>query len=389
MTDFSKTYPGLRTIAVIGGGRWARVIIDELMRIVPSTTTISVHTPRNIVGMSEWAAKRDYKNITVHTEFLPFKEAERSAAIVANAACNHEVAVRHALDAGVAVLVEKPVTLFASSTRELYELAKKKGLYFASAHVYMFARYISFLAKWVLEDEPITHIGIVWNDQHAEVRYGEQKTFDQSLPIYADCLPHILSVIEMLVPELSFKFQSLRLNQGGAHLEMDISLERISCKVEMKRNSGTRQRIINVESANRSYICDFSKEPVRMSCDAVDVDYNEDIEPRPLECLLRAFLTGAVTGKFDPRLDIRHGLRVNYIIDEVANKYAEEQRLWLANALTDGHSKDCDGLLYGVGELLLAKNLTDSASLQMDINRIINDCSERDKSYILEYFNNL
>lgn len=202
-------------IVVIGGGRWARVIIGQLKGFVPQSTAIKIHTSRNIIGMSKWVVEQRYKNVWVETEFLQFDTCKTSAVIVANAARDHEMAIDAGLTVGAAVLVEKPVTLSTNSARRLSDLANDRGLYFASAHVFMFASYIATFAKKVTSSGPIEHIRVIWCDRKMEERYGENKTYDPSLPIYADCLPHVLSIFEILAPDLSLKFVCLSLYRGG------------------------------------------------------------------------------------------------------------------------------------------------------------------------------
>ncbi len=378
-------------IVVIGGGRWARVIIGQLQDIIPTSTTINIHSSRNVIGMSKWVAEQRYTNVWVAAEFLRFDACKTRAVIVANAARDHEMAIDVGLSVGAAVLVEKPVTLSTNSARRLSDLAKDRGLYFASAHVFMFAHYIASFAKQVAVAGSIEHIRVIWCDQKAEERYGENKSYDSSLPIYADCLPHVLSIFEMLAPDLPLHFVRLSLYRGGSHLEFQMMLGAIPCNIRFERNSDARQRIIEVRNERQHFRCDFTQEPGAIFCGEIkeESDMDWDRSPRPLASQLTAFLRGAGGGYRDPRLDIKHGLRACRMIDDVSANYNEAQQLWLIENLVVERSWIGDDLQYALSELLLAKGILDGLTLEDEINRVYKDCSGRSAAYIVNYLSNI
>ncbi len=378
-------------IAVIGGGRWARVIVGQLQDLVPKATTIRIHTSRNIIGMSKWVADQRYKNVSVETKFLQFDACKTSSVIVANAARDHEIAIDAGLNIGAAVLAEKPVTLSTNSARRLYDLAKDRGLYFASAHVFMFADYITSFAKLVEATGSIEHIQVIWCNQREEERYGENQTYDPSLPIYADCLPHVLSIFEMLASDLPLKFVGLSLYRGGRHLELQMLLGTVPCDIIFERNCDARQRIIEVVNARTHLRCDFTREPGTIFCGEIkkETDIDWDRRPRPLASQLTAFLRGAGGGYRDPRLDIKHGLRACRMIDEVSASYIQARQLWLVENLVIKCSRVGDDLRYALTELLLAKGILDGLELEDEINRIYKDCSGRSAAYIVNYLSSM
>ena len=377
-------------IIVIGGGRWARVIIDQLQDFFPKSSTIKIHT-RNIIGMSQWVTEKRYKNVLVETDFLRFDAYKTAAVIVANAARDHEMAIDAALNIGAAVLVEKPVTLSTNSALRLSEVAKDRGLYFASAHIFMFAHSIASFAKQVAAAGPIEHIRVIWFDQKVEERYGENKTYDPSLPIYADCLPHVLSIFEMLAPDLPLQIVCLSLFQGGSHLELQMMLGTISCSISLKRNSDARQRIIEVKNGRHELKCNFTREPGAIFCGGIKEESEIDLErsPRPLVSQLTAFLRGAGGGYRDPRLDIKYGLRACRVIDDVSESYSKAQRLWLVENLVVKYSSISHDLCYALSELLLAKGTLNTLEQEYEINRVYKDCNGRTAAYIINYLINM
>lgn len=311
-------------IAVIGGGRWARVLTEALCGVVPSSVNISVHSLHNADFMSAWVMKKELgRQIQVYSDWPHFLSSAQSAVIVVNAARDHEKAIRWALSAGIPVLVEKPVTLTAAASQSLADLAFGKNIRFASAHVFLFARYVKNFANRVAELNSIRSIHVCWTDPKSEYRYGEKKRHDQGLPFFMDCLPHILSIVGTLIPALPRRCDKLVFKKGGSGLEIRIWFDDVPCNVYMERDGDERQRIIDVVADKEKLQLDFSKEPgtIISGKSIVNGDPDWDIKERPLAGMLMSFLKWVAGGEFDQRLDIKLGLQANRIIDQVCDIY--------------------------------------------------------------------
>lgn len=318
----SALYP--ESVAVIGGGRWARVLTEVLCDLVPPSVGISVHSLHNANAMLIWAKSRGFaQRIQISSDWPKFHSGSVNAAIVANAARDHEKAVEWALSAGVPVLVEKPITVTAATSQRLVDMAKIRNIRFAAAHVFLFAKYFENFSKFVFESGNIRRLRVHWIDPRLEERYGERKQFDPTLPIFTDCLPHVLSMIGVLVPNLPQKCENLKFLRGGARLELELSVGDIPCNVQLERNSDKRQRTIEVDTTQQILKLDFSKEPgiIVSGSETIDADPDWMLKKRPLTRMLTAFLQWAAGGEFDSRLDIEIGLRANRVIDQVSDLY--------------------------------------------------------------------
>ena len=149
------------TIAVIGGGRWARVLTGVLCGLVPPSVGISVHSLHNADSMSAWVSERGFsQRIHVSSVWPQLLSVKSKAVIVANAARDHERAIEWALSSGAPVLVEKPIALTAAASQRLANLACRRSLYFAAAHIFLFAGYIENFSKIVAEAESIRFIRV-------------------------------------------------------------------------------------------------------------------------------------------------------------------------------------------------------------------------------------
>jgi predicted dehydrogenase len=133
-----------------------------------------------------------------------------SVLFVVNSARDHELSASWAITNNIPVLIEKPFTLSSESTLGLIQLAHEKSSFLASAHVFLFASYITRLKAFIHSSPAITSIDFKWHDSQGEYRYGDKKSFDLSLPVFADVFPHIYSILDYLFPNLSISNISRR-----------------------------------------------------------------------------------------------------------------------------------------------------------------------------------
>lgn len=346
-------YPS--SVAVIGGGRWARVLADMLCGLVPPCVKVSVHSPSNAKAMSAWVSERGLKDrIRVASGLPEFSSGTSNAVIVANAARDHEKSVEWALSNGFPVLVEKPLTLSLTASQRLADLARNQKTYFAAAHVFLFASYVETFSKLVAAENSIQFIRVLWMDPQSESRYGEAKSYDPGLTVYADWLPHVISILGTLIASQTLICKKLEFLRGGAHLKIDIQLGDVPCEIELVRNGDCRQRIIEVTTEQKKISLNFASEPGTIISDSQvlcgDVDWN--VKPKPVSRMIGAFLLGAAGGVRDDRLDISIGLRASRAIEQVSSLYYSALLSWLSKKLMAIQDDGDSDLRYALTEII-------------------------------------
>lgn len=341
-------------IAIIGGGRWARVLTETVGNIVSSSTLISMYSPHNASAMSLWVLEKNFKqDVRVHSDISKLEAHKIDVAIVVNAARDHALITEKIIRLGVPVLVEKPVTLSHAMTYRLTRLADEKGVLLAAAHVFLFSRYLDNFSHLVSNQGKIKSIYVNWTDPRLESRHGESKQYDQSLPIFYDWLPHVLSIITALTSSASIKDINTYFYKGGAHVEIECMLSDVFCHIKLVRNDNVRRRVFEVV-ADKVLKLDFSDEPgtIYNTEPSICGDEKWDVEKRPLAQMLSTFLVQASGGNIDKRLDINIGLRANRLIDGVASLYSQALLSWLKAKLVSPVLVDTD-LEYALKEIIL------------------------------------
>jgi predicted dehydrogenase len=366
-------------VAVIGGGRWARVLIEVVCSLTPMSVKISVHSPRNFSAMEGWVVARGLEDrIRVCSDYPKSIAGKRGAVIVANAARDHEKAIEWALHQGLPVLAEKPVTLSFFATQRMIDLADSQNTYLATAHVFLFASYIETFSKLVSNEKSIVSVRVLWSDPQIESRYGEAKNYDPGLPIYADWLPHIISILKTFTAGPAILSENIGFYKGGSHLIINLLYGQIPCQIEIARNHNSRQRIIEVNTENKKITLDFGSEP-GVICINAKVLYDDgdwDRNPKPVSNMLSAFLKAAVGGSCDARLDCLIGLSASQLIDQTAALYRAALFPWLNGELNKHQDAISSDLRYALAEILQMNDLESIAPMEQRINYLYRHLKE-------------
>lgn len=377
-----KSYPNY--IAIIGGGRWARVIIEVLCEVVPRKTNINIYSPHNADGMSKWLKQKKFQQkIKISKKISNFDNSKIEAAIIVNAAKDHEWATKNLLVNSIPVLVEKPLSLSYLATKNLMDLANFNKTLLCSAHVFLFAQHIVNFSNDVKKSGDIKSIYIEWRDEKNENRYGEIKSYDAGLPIYFDCLPHIFSIISTVVSLGKVTIHDVSLFRGGSKVQIRFNVSGIDCEVKLERNSKYRSRLFSIEKINQKSILDFSKDTVVTRDEEKIVNSlieSQHLTEKPVALMLKAFMNQLRLSMFDSRLDPSLSLYVNKFIEQVSHFYNTETLLLLKSKLISPVLLD-DDLRYLLSEVILFNQTINLSELESKIENVQNAFSGDNGDY--------
>jgi hypothetical protein len=345
-------------ISLIGGGRWARTIASVLSGLPGRADDIVLHSPSNFAGLKTWVAQPQFAGrLRVENAWPMFGAGpdRPSAVIVANRVAEHFEAAYSALNAGIPVLVEKPVSVFAHEIEQLTDIARTQGTILAAANsAFLFARYFRAYAETTAAMRQGQSLWFIWTDGVADIVRNEAKSFDSAVTVFDDVLPQILP----LIGELQFGdcvLDSIDVQRGGARLEIGLRSRQRPVVLVLARDDEGRQRRIEIATARDQAILHFANEPgmIDISGQQRNGDPLWDSAPRPLATMLTAFLAAVEGASLDRRLSPNLAKSSAMLASAIRARYVKHQTQWLDERL--GAPLDAS-LLYALTELSGVRN---------------------------------
>jgi len=257
-------FQDVKTIAIVGDGRWAKVYISVLC---------SLKLPYQLIIVSKSNKFQELQILCESTLPLIFVSSIDellnnhivNMAIVVNSIRAHFESAQKLIDKGISVLIEKPISLEENQVDLLFNKAVKKDICIVPALTFLQCSYIQNFSQ-ILSDcnEQPEKITIEWADPLGEVRYGNLKKYDFSVSIAQDVMPHIWSILSEVLSciDINFYVESCSIQRGGQHVKFASTIKGISCDISLERNSNLRRRFLSAEFKKSPNIeLDFTIEP--------------------------------------------------------------------------------------------------------------------------------
>ncbi len=329
-----RTYLPLKSILIVGGGRWSRVILNVLDIHLPLNIAISIFSKKNISFMRRWARLNlSHRSFHYYSCLDDVCFAEHSACIVANSAHDHEYIAAKSLLFNVPVLVEKPLAPSLDAVHRLITLEQQTKSKLCCSLVFSFAKYIQrFVDSCAFLSKPI-YLQFDWLDSFAQINYGESKSFDPSIPVFVDCLPHIFSIISPLIDVSNASISDLILNNGGSNVCINLYANKSTLSLNIARNYVKRVRLIKLYDSNQQSISlDFSTEPgvLDVCGESFSADPLWGRESSPLASMLLSFLDGVLSGTWDDRFNSHNSIPSSCLSNSLMPIYHQKQDAWVS-----------------------------------------------------------
>ncbi|MEP1558071.1 MAG: Gfo/Idh/MocA family oxidoreductase [Hyphomicrobiales bacterium] len=249
-------------VAVIGGGRWARVIASTLDSLLPSQVKISLCSFSNSTGWSDWiklqTANSDERFQVVNAASI-LSDHSIQRCFIARAAREQTKTTCRFLEAGKDVYVEKPFALTTAQAREVCLAATGRDC--RTSLVFLYHDGLNSFVKQLQKFTEDTSLEIEWCDATVEVRHGETKTYDASLNVVLDVFFHIWGILRGLAPQASLEVISVDIERGGKCTNMKLKLGQIPVRVKVEREAEIRTRRLVVRQIGEERDMDFSTFP--------------------------------------------------------------------------------------------------------------------------------
>ena len=355
-------------IFIIGGGRWSRVLSEVLMGLTPISTKISIHSIHNIRPLNKWILSNKLNNrISVLIKRPEFDNSKQNLLIVANSNKDHYESVLFGLNNRVPVFAEKPLTLSYNKSIELKKIAEKNKTILVSSNIFLFANYFNKFLKIIPSRNNITKIDFFWHDAIMEKRYGEEKRFDSSIPVFKDVLHHILPLLSKILGGFPEKYKLIDVNRGGAKIVLNFTYNKTLCCICLERNSNERKRFIEIFSQGKTTSLDFSSDTPFILENNINIYTEKNINKndRPIAMMFKSLFNKIYDNKIDHRLNIDLSISTSKLIDQINKSYLNIQIPWAIKILSEETSNYLkEDIEYFLEEIFDSKSISFDLALK-------------------------
>lgn len=249
-------------IAVVGGGRWARVYASVIAQSIFCDRKLFLCSPSNEKAWETWRSKNSLSSEPVicnYDDLIDHKDIKH--VVVARKAADHAKTAITLLKKGKRVLLEKPMCLNLRELRALKDAFNDNNLWVST--VFSFNDALSFYLGSCSEKAEIETIYIEWFDKVDEFRWGEQKTYDPNLSVWEDLFPHIWSLLRLIFKAQRIELKSLSSCSTANNSEARFESADTKIKVLVNRNKKMRKRTIFLRGREFTADIDFSAWPIK------------------------------------------------------------------------------------------------------------------------------
>ena len=340
----------VHAIAVIGRGRWAKVYIDVLE---------SLSLPYQVVIVSKSGSLQELQKHNRNIFFVSSIEELLSnhtvkMAIVVNSIRSHFDSAQELINEGIPVLIEKPICLEESQVNILYDKAHKQDICIMPALTFTQCSYIQNFSHIVSNcNEGPEKIIIEWADPYGEIRYGDTKSYDFTISIVQDVIPHIWSILSTVLDstDINFNIESCSIRRGGQYVKLTSRVNGISCDIFLERNAGSRRRFVSAKYKSFPKVeLDFTKEPGTLNLknqNSSGDQYWETGTIHPIQRQLELFIS-QVESKTKRVVTKALSLDTIAALEQSDTLLKRSQKSWLSSLDTPFLSED---ISYAISEL--------------------------------------
>ncbi|MEL7000505.1 MAG: Gfo/Idh/MocA family oxidoreductase [Pseudomonadota bacterium] len=273
-------------LLIVGGGRWGRVWASVAARARGTSDGIALLSRHHAPDVAQWSASAPgLADLVACSDMACVVQAigQPHIAIIASRPRNHVHDADEALDAGAHVLVEKPLSDDVAAGRGLVRHAMARDLRLGIGTEFAYLPTLHHFAWTVhsasLKDGPaeIGNIQILWSDPAQEVRHGSQKRAHSEINQLEDLLPHMVSILRVLLPGAVLEIDAAHVDARSGHMTLtDGTGRRYDCICS--KQADQRERRVQIDMNGTCAALDFAAAlPV--------ITWGEQVIPVPQEFL--------------------------------------------------------------------------------------------------------
>lgn len=361
----------------VGTRRWARVVLSEIFKSEYFSIPILILCDKRECKIKSWLEENfNNKSWEVVFEIPKCNSNEFGIGFVLNSAYLHYSTISKLLKKGYHVVSEKPVGISTAQLLRVIELSEQMKKKLFCTNTFLFASYLSDIS---LNFKGFGRRKIIfeWYDKSHEMRYGELKAYDSSVPLIIDVLPHIVNILFSLTGDHKLFRKNMVVSKGGMKVLIKCNTESMDeVVISLSRNSSSRKRLVSIQLGDDVYKIDFSNEPANLFINGINqncYDSNFSFFERPISSMLKCLSIFCNTGVIDNRLGLKTCISTNMLVDNLLHEYVIMQNEFIMkckNINSASRSFECN---YAIKE---AKSFRERALKYVDsdspLNKLIN-----------------
>ena len=292
-------------IIVFGSGRWAKVIISELLENFPNIKHIIIVTNYKN-QLEKWKKKKNFKKMIITSNYKDLKKYDSNFALVVNKNEDHYKTCSKAINLNQNVLVEKPLRINELSLKKLINESIKKKLFIYLSLPYLFANYFLYIKKKIIKKKKIKKINIEWLDKKNEIRYGFLKRHDDNIHYLEDIFYHLFSLISIFLGSKKITVKQ-KLQKFNDIFIAKFKFQNTEIEIKFSKKSKIRKRILKIGFSNKKDITvNFSNDKKVLIISEKKIDLPKDISQKTLKYQLFNFLSSNFSNSINNRANLRN-----------------------------------------------------------------------------------
>ncbi len=305
LINFQKSKNKMKhNIVVFGSGRWAKVVISELLENFPNIKRLIIVTSYKN-QLEEWKKKKKIKKLIITSDYGELKKYSSKFALVVNKNKDHYKTCLRALNLNQNILVEKPLQINESSLKKLIDKSRKKKLFIYLSLPYLFANYFLYIKKKFIKNKKIKKINIDWFDKKNEKRHGFLKKHDDNIHYLEDIFYHLFSLISIflgdkkIIIKQNFKIKDI--------YKVKFRFQNTEIEINFSKQSKNRKRILKIGFLNKKeIIINFSDDKKVLLYSEKRVNLPKHVSQKTLKYQLFNFISSNFSNSINNKANVRN-----------------------------------------------------------------------------------
>jgi len=227
-----------KELILIGGGRWARIYLEELIK---KKIKINIITSNN--NLIKFFTNYKFKNYKIYKKLIDIDIKRKFYIIVSSATKDRLNIIKKISSLKNQILIEKPLTNNPNNYFK-YKL-NKKNIYLSLQ--FSFAKYF-ILIKNQIKKEKIESLNIDWFDNK-----NEKKTFNKKINFIEDAYYHFFSIVRIFIDNKNLIHSQANIKKN----QINSTFNNTKITLNASKNKTVKKRLLIIKTNKNKFIINF------------------------------------------------------------------------------------------------------------------------------------